>query len=739
MPSWVRRLPVALTALLVAALAFGAFSSTAEAQPSRVPGPVVVVGMPGLTWQNVDPHTTPSLWRLAGVGASGSMTARVDARLTCPVESWLTVNAGSRARMPTPEERGQAPSPTPTPTAADDAPPQCPQYPKTTKSNGIRTVDDWQAYRTVNANGEYGTRLGTLPATLRRYHQCVGASGPGALLASATPDGVVTDHRGPISDLPSIVRDCPLTFVDAGLHASPQQADSTLADTMAALPPDATVLVLGMSDRYDYAQMHVAIAHGPSLGEHPFEGRWLGSASTRRDDIMQLTDVTPTLLQLLGHGHAQTSAMVGTPLRAGDRYDSDVADVVDRLRGIDYANKVTRDLTPAFNIVLEVGQLVIYIVAAIGLRRRWSTPVQRRRVLRVVQVTALAGASVPAASFLANLVPWWYTGHPLPALIGICIMFVAAIMALALGGPWRNHLIGPPTIVAGTTGAVLGVDVLTGSHMQLSGLLGYPVVIGARFYGFGNIMFALFATGVMIFLAGLYHWLQRYLHRSVALATVLLLGVFAVLLDGWPAWGSDFGGVIGFLPGIVVFAMLLSGHRLNVRWLVAILASGIVAVTVIAYLDYLRPADQRSHLGRFVAQVIDGDAGGVITRKLGANLSILISNYGLSLLVVIGVLFLAFVLMRPVEWHAAALQRVFEQVPSFRAALLALLVTLVISTFVNDSGIAIPAAGMMVAIPLAVAASARAVADDLAVEAAAGAAETADGAAHEDAPSESTN
>lgn len=727
---------MALIALLVAALAFGAFSATAQAQPTHVPGPVVVVGLAGLTWQNVDPHTTPTLWRLAGEGASGSMSTRVDAHLTCPVESWLTINAGSRARMPTPEERGETPTPTPTPTSSAGVPPRCANYPHTTKTNGVRTVDDWEAYRTVNANGEYGTQLGTVPAILRRNHQCVGASGPGALLASATPDGVVTNHRGPISDLPSIVRDCPLTFVDAGVRVTPQRADATLADTLAALPPDATVLVLGMSDRYDYAQMHVAIAHGPSLGEHPFAGRWLGSASTRRDDILQLTDVTPTLLHLLGDGDSGTPEMIGTPLRTGDRYDGGVADVVDRLRGIDYANKVTRDLTPAFNIVLEVGQLVIYVVAAIGLRRRWSTPGQRRRVLRVVQVTALAGASVPAASFLANLIPWWYAGHPLPALIGVCIVFVGAIMALALAGPWRTHLIGPPTIVAGATGIVLGVDVLTGSHMQLSSLLGYPVVIGARFYGFGNMMFALFATGTMIFLAGLYHWLQSYLHRSVALVTVLLLGVFAVLLDGWPAWGSDFGGVIGFVPGIVVFAMLLTGHRLNVRWLIAILASGVIAVTVIAYLDYLRPPDDRSHLGRFVAQVIDGDAGGVIVRKLGANLSILISNYGLSVLVVIGVLFLAFVLMRPVEWHAAALQRVFEHVPSFRAALLALLVALVISTFVNDSGIAIPAAGMMVAIPLAVAASARAVADDLAAESAP-ATSVPDGA-HEDAPSEST-
>ena len=42
----------------------------------------------------------------------------------------------------------------------------------------------------------------------------------------------------------------------------------------------------------------------------------------------------------------------------------------------------------------------------------------------------------------------------------------------------------------------------------------------------------------------------------------------------------------------------------------------------IAFLDWLRPAESRTHLGKFVQQVLDGDGLGVVGDKLGANLKL---------------------------------------------------------------------------------------------------------------------
>ena len=42
--------------------------------------------------------------------------------------------------------------------------------------------------------------------------------------------------------------------------------------------------------------------------------------------------------------------------------------------------------------------------------------------------------------------------------------------------------------------AVLALDVMTGSRLQLSSLMGLQPVVAGRFYGMGNPTFALFAT-----------------------------------------------------------------------------------------------------------------------------------------------------------------------------------------------------------------------------------------------------
>ena len=51
-----------------------------------------------------------------------------------------------------------------------------------------------------------------------------------------------------------------------------------------------------------------------------------------------------------------------------------------------------------------------------------------------------------------------------------------------------------------------------------------------------------------------------------------------------------------------------------------------VAVGTVAVLDWLRPAADRSHLGRFVEQVLTGEAWTVVSRKGQANLDILLRS-----------------------------------------------------------------------------------------------------------------
>ena len=72
--------------------------------------------------------------------------------------------------------------------------------------------------------------------------------------------------------------------------------------------------------------------------------------------------------------------------------------------------------------------------------------------------------------------------------------------------------------------------------------------------------------------------------------------------------------------------MLLTGVRVTVVRLGAVLAAAVVAVTAVAVLDWRRPPEDRTHLGRFVEQVLTGEAWTVVSRKAQANLDILLGS-----------------------------------------------------------------------------------------------------------------
>ncbi|MBA3410200.1 MAG: hypothetical protein H0U15_05000, partial [Geodermatophilaceae bacterium] len=48
----------------------------ASAAPVKGAGPVVLVGVPGLTWADVSQQGTPALWSLLDEGAVGTLAAR---------------------------------------------------------------------------------------------------------------------------------------------------------------------------------------------------------------------------------------------------------------------------------------------------------------------------------------------------------------------------------------------------------------------------------------------------------------------------------------------------------------------------------------------------------------------------------------------------------------------------------------------------------------------------------------
>ncbi|MQA86807.1 MAG: hypothetical protein GEV03_19790 [Streptosporangiales bacterium] len=698
-----RRSRPAIALALLGGFAFAPMAAT-EAGAAVVQRPdarAVLIGVPGLRWQEIDPDVTPELWRLTERGSVASMSVRTAAGRTCPVDGWLTVSAGERA------------------TLVDGS---CGLPPVPIRSGGGATVRGFAKLRDDNAATGYGARIGLLGSAVAAEGACVSAVGPGAAVAAADGEGRVSAYAERLDTTSADAwRECPLTVVEiddifdaAGVDvplredrraAAVRRVDRQVARVLDGLPDGTTVLVAGVSDSSPKPNLHVAIAAGPAPDGGRYDATYLTAASARRGGLVTLTDVTATALQAVGAD--VPSGAPTTAWRPGEPCTGSVSEAVSRLADDNVAaNAVTR-LLPLFHPALAALQVLVYGLAVAALLRRGDGPRRRVRVLAATRYVALAGGAVPVATFLANLVPWWRGDHPLLALLASVVLADVLVLGVALFGPWRRHLLGPVTVIAGATTLCLAVDVMTGSHLQINSLTGYTALVAGRFYGFANIGFAVFATSSLLAAAALAHVLIATGRRRLAVAGVVAIGAAVVAVDGWPEWGSDFGGVIALVPAFAMTALMVAGQRVSARRFALLLMAGIVVVAAVAFVDSLRPAESRSHLGGFWHQLFAGAAGPVVLRKI-VTLFNTTGNWQTTLIAALAVFGAIFVLARPVQRRAAALQLVYRRAPTVRAGLAGTLVIMLLGSAVNDSGVAIPAFTLVLMVPLMLALCVRA-------------------------------
>ncbi|MCA1782594.1 MAG: hypothetical protein LC679_10595 [Intrasporangiaceae bacterium] len=704
-----RRLLALLGALAAALVVVGLapVSALAQPQPNPVPtraaapaqdgptGATVLVGTGGIIWSDVDRDTTPRLWELLRDGSGAALTVRSVNTSTCPVDAWLGVSAGERAAAPAatgnPRRASWEPCPDPAPVV-----------------DGV--VSEWDEYLEAAAQLRFNSTLGTLGDAAADQGVCISAVGPGAALGAARGDG--TSERVAAYDpatLPQALTSCPITLVDVGSlsQSLPDQArtdalteiDTRIGAVLDAAPAGANVIVASMADDGTQSRLRMAVATGPGFG-----AGLLLSPSTRQPGLVVNNDLTSSVLGLTGlevprsvNGGVLTSE--AAPVNSEELAQERLQDLVD----YDLASHKIRSLVPPFFQAFVYGQLVIYALVLLVWKGKLGSRETRGRWLGLARVVAISAAAVPAATFLANLIPWWRTSWPMLAVVVSVATWTAIIAVLALCGPWGSSGLGPVAVVSAVTVLVLGIDVMTGSRLQLSSLMGLQPAIGGRYFGLGNVPFALFITSA-IFLATVVAnaYLTRGRRKAAAWAAGLILTA-ALIVNGAPMWGADAGGPLSLTPAIAFLVLTILGIKITwQRWILLFAATGAIFLSV-AFLDSLRPLESQSHLGRFIGSISDGNALDIIVRKAEQNWNVLTGNYTLTLLVPFALAFVIYVLARETSWGSRALQRSFDRYPALRPGLLTTLLALTVGFFVNDSGVAIPAVGATIAVPLLIA------------------------------------
>lgn len=679
--------------------------------------PIVFLGTGGITWSSVETvlndypdESWAQAWRkYLDRSVLANNVPRSVAKVSCPADGWMILSAGQRvAYFP----NGSLIECNPIPAI-------------------IGNPAAWDSLQ--EAAGK--RPLGALGASLKAGGVKAAALGRGAAIALALPDGklagdyfpALADNAELAQNIANMTKKYQLTIVDVGAVSRPPQPTGPPAllevtDTppeddnegvppveveipplpdetepmealslvrrigyiLEALPLHARVMLVSLSDGPKTAQLQMATWAGPRLPHG-----WGTSTSVRHPALTQTPDYQVTLLDWLG--------LAPAPHTTGGLLQATPADATllplrqDRA----HARALVFMLPWFYWIAVGLG-LVLFLFALVVRLTRGSGAA----VLRPAGFT-LAGFVIAAEA--SNYFPWWKLSSPL--LLGLILLGAGALIGVgaeaaerAARRRWGNPARGMGAwLLSGILAVLIYVDALRGGVNQLDSLLGTSSLLGARFYGMNNTAFTLGGTAALIVTALTAQWITA---RGARIAWVAGVGLAVTVIDGAPSWGADFGGPPALLPAFLVLLALLEGVRISWQRVLGVVGITVVTVGALGVADWLRPPASRTHLGRFVDSLLKGEAGPIISRKIGQNISNLVGS-NMTILAIVGILVII-VTVRELRRQKALTPDAFTS-PTLRALAWALGVFWVIGYFLNDSGIVIPAMGMLVAIPLALA------------------------------------
>ena len=182
-------LAAATAAVVLAGIVIGFLVSTSSsvvsptAASKKTSESIVVIGTGGLSWSDVSPVTTPTLWSLLRNGATAALTVHSVHANTCPVDGWLTLSAGEQAAD---EGNGSGLD------HGTDVKPPCRALPAPMTAG---KVPHWSEYRAAAGANRFDASIGLLGDQIASHGGCVQAIGPGAALGAARTSGMVVRYQ----------------------------------------------------------------------------------------------------------------------------------------------------------------------------------------------------------------------------------------------------------------------------------------------------------------------------------------------------------------------------------------------------------------------------------------------------------------------------------------------------------------------------------------------------------------
>ncbi|HCG98684.1 MAG TPA: hypothetical protein DE036_02455, partial [Actinobacteria bacterium] len=268
-------------------------------------------------------------------------------------------------------------------------------------------------------------------------------------------------------------------------------------------------------------QLTTVIISGPG-----FKPGSLTSAATRRAGIVNNTDITMTILDTFGVTPHYT--MVGSKATVSSEKVS-----IERMNAFNASAVGIKSARRIAVLTFIYLQIALYVVAALLLLYVRKA---NKRYIGFMKTLILTSMGFPLFTFFASKVQVLAVNGVLLTIAALAVSLSLAVVLAAL----KVNKLFPLAVIGCATMFTILADVVLGANLQLNTIFGYDPIRGSRFFGIGNEAFSILLASALL-TVGL--MLERW-KRGVALGAGAVVALTVLIIDGFPAFGADVGGII---------------------------------------------------------------------------------------------------------------------------------------------------------------------------------------------------
>lgn len=403
----------------------------------------------------------------------------------------------------------------------------------------------------------------------------------------------------------------------------------------------------------------------------------LSSATTRRDGIVANIDVGVDILNEFG---LKNEAMVGRAYSIIQKEDN-VDFLLHELEKMATVSNIRANVVNTFVGVVSVSW-VIGMVAILLKNRIYN----KEKVFSVLKEFIKLGIIMPLAFLLA---PIFNFKTPVSMTIGIII---TTLVLYLVGRLLFKDDLKQMGFFALVTVVVIVVDCIFGTYLMKNNIMSYDAIVGARYYGVGNEYEGVSIASPIFAFAVLLNYNKKLPKWSIIIASILIL-----ITSAYPTMGANVGGAISQTAAYLLFIMLIFDIKLDFKKAILIFLAVVGVVGAFAFLDIVSGSE--SHLGLFVQQILLNGPSTIIqtfARKIGMNIKLAQTSVWVNILLV-GIFIIGIFIIKPPRQF----RMIAKRYPMIFKGFIASMVGCIVTLLVNDSGIvASSTASIYILIPL---------------------------------------